>query len=73
VTTSDSGRRTEYWVHTRSGLVWAVQLVGGEITCAAGPLAPSEADPEILEYLDYSRPDGAWVQQHRHEFLDSRP
>jgi hypothetical protein len=40
---------------------------------AAGPLAPSEADPDLLDYLDHSRQDGAWVKRHRQEFLGSAP
>jgi hypothetical protein len=56
-------------VHTPTGFVWAVQLRGGEVICAAGPLLASEADPELLAYLDYSIRDALWVQERRDEFV----
>ncbi|MBI2217339.1 MAG: hypothetical protein HYU51_08585 [Candidatus Rokubacteria bacterium] len=58
-----------YWLHAPSGFVWAVQVVDREILCAAGPLLVSEADADILPYLDYSVRDGAWVREHWTEFV----
>jgi hypothetical protein len=62
-------RHQEYWFHPPSGFVWAVHLTDNEIVCASGPLHVAEADADILPYLDYSIPDGAWVREHRGEFI----
>jgi hypothetical protein len=40
----------------------------GRLTCAAGPMLVSEADVDILSYLDYSGHDLAWIEEHRDEF-----
>jgi hypothetical protein len=60
--------RFEYWIHRPSERVWAVQLREGRLLCAAGPLLATEADVDILSYLDYSRQDLAWIEEHRDEF-----
>jgi hypothetical protein len=62
-------RVSGYWIHGPSGFVWAVELIDDVVVCAAGPLLVSEADPDILPYLDYSLRDGAWVREHRGEFV----
>jgi hypothetical protein len=60
--------RCEYWIHEPSGLVWAVQFKDDALACVAGPLYAGEADVDILTYLDYSRQDLPWIEEHRDEF-----
>jgi hypothetical protein len=57
----------EYWVHKRSGTIYAVRVKAGAVTGACGPLdldtAMARENPSGLEYRE-----ATWMEEHREEF-----
>jgi hypothetical protein len=59
----------EYWRHKPTGRLWAVELFGGRVIRAIGPLGDDEIDHRVLPYLPYTRRDTRWLNEHRAEFV----
>ncbi|HET7342386.1 MAG TPA: hypothetical protein VFL90_13070 [Methylomirabilota bacterium] len=66
----------EYWRCKPTGALWAVRLIDGQVTAAAGPLADADLTGddddttiELLRYLPYSERDARWVAQHRADLV----
>lgn len=58
----------EFW-RDRTGRVWAVKLVAGDVTGACGPLAGAQVDASRLPTYDYDDVAGARIQRQREHFL----
>ena len=57
----------QYWSHRTSGETWAVQLEGGQVVGACGPLYCTDRPGDMRDF-EYSPEDGRWVQEHEDEF-----
>ena len=57
----------EYWVHKRSGGIYAVRLNEGRVTGTCGPLAldsvTGQENPSGLEFRE-----AAWIEERREEY-----
>lgn len=60
--------RREYWVETRNGAIWAVELNDERLTGCHGPLLPSEVDGDLLDVLPYTDVGLPWLEAHREDF-----
>ena len=60
--------RHEYWVEVDSGAVWAVELRGDALVGCHGPLLRSEADPDLLDLLEYVPIGIGWIDANRDRF-----
>jgi len=45
----------------------AVEIIEGRVVAACGPLL-SEDRAEDMQYFEYDRDDGEWIENHRDEF-----
>jgi hypothetical protein len=61
-------RQHEYWRHSPSGEVWAVEIHDGQLAGCCGPIDADGIDPQLLPNLPYDRRDVAWLQTHAVEF-----
>jgi hypothetical protein len=44
----------EYWRHTESNKIWAVEIDNGRPVRCAGPFQGGDVSPELLPYLSYT-------------------
>jgi hypothetical protein len=59
-----------YYVHRRTGHVWAVELsCTGDILYAAGPMLRTEATPRVLQHLVFDIRDVEWIKRNRQQFV----
>lgn len=65
----DTSTTREFWLYKPTGRAWAVELHGGVIAGAAGPLDPKDVHPIILDYLEYFPYEGMWVKERRDQFV----
>ena len=57
----------QYWAHNKSGDVYAVEIVNGEVTGACGPLAHDDR-PDDMRDFEYSTFDGLWCEVNEDDF-----
>lgn len=59
----------EFWIHKPSGRAWGVELRDGVVIAAAGPLDAADAEPMLLDHLEYSRHEGTWIKKNLSNFV----
>ena len=69
----DTGIRREFWIYEPTGRVRAVELRDDAIVGAAGPLDAGDVHTIILDYLEYFRYEGMWVNENRAQFMRIEP
>jgi len=50
----------QYWAHKKTGETWAVQIKGGRVVGACGPLYYAER-PSDMTWFEYSTEDVDWI------------
>jgi hypothetical protein len=58
----------EFWRHSGTGEVFAVQLLDGVVVGCSGPLHHDDIDPAFLEDLDYAEEGAAAIEATREEY-----
>jgi hypothetical protein len=59
----------EFWRHSRSGQVFAVQLLDGIVVACSGPLHHDDIDLAFLADLDYSEEGATVIEASRDEYV----
>ena len=67
--------RREYWQHTPSGRIWAVEFSGSRVARCCGPIFAEDVDARLLNHLLYDDRLVPWITAHRREFrrFEDRP
>ena len=60
--------RHEYWRHTPTGQVWAVEMAESNLVGACGPLDRAEVPPMLLPFLSFDSRDLHWIRRQQQEF-----
>jgi hypothetical protein len=58
----------DYWRHTPTNEIWAVQLIDEGVVRACGPIFEEDITLQLLPYLVYSDIDGRWIEESREDF-----
>jgi len=59
----------EFWRHSGTGQVFAVQLLDGIVVACSGPLHHDDIDLAFLDDLDYAEEGATAIEASREEYV----